>query len=89
MWAHYGTRLFYRSGGQLVEATVATSPALSVTTRRVLFDADYLTETFHANFDVMPDDKSFVMVKPLDEQRRLVVVVNWREELAARMAGHP
>jgi len=87
VWAHHGTRLFYRNRGQLVEASLVGAPALAVAARRVLFDANYLTETFHPNYDVMPDDKSFVMVKPVDEQRRLVVVLNWREELASRLAG--
>ncbi len=87
VWAHHGTRLFYRNRGQLIEASLVVAPTLSVAARRVLFDANYLTETFHANYDVMPDDKSFVMVKPVDNQRRLVVVLNWRDELAARLAG--
>ena len=87
VWAHHGTRLFYRNRGQMVEASLVAAPTLAVAARRVLFDANYLTETFHPNYDVMSDDKSFVMLKPVDEQRRLVVVLNWREELASQFAG--
>lgn len=36
---------------------------------------------------VAPDGKSFVMLRPVEEHRQLVMVVNWIEELRRRTAG--
>jgi Tol biopolymer transport system component len=87
VWARDGTHLFYRNGGQMIEATLVASPSLTVSSRRTLFEGAFLGAPFHANYDVMPDNKSFVMVEPVDEERPLVVVLNWREELRRRIAG--
>jgi hypothetical protein len=36
---------------------------------------------------VAPDGASFVMVRPVESKRRIVIVVNWVRELRQRMAG--
>ena len=87
LWAPHGLRLFYRTGDQVVEATIATSPSLRVTARRVLFSGPYGTDVFHPNYDVAPDGKSFLMVRPVDQSRGLVMVVNWARELRRRIGG--
>ena len=87
VWAPDGKRLFYRSGPQFIEASVTTAPAFAVTGRRMLFESTFLGAPFHANYDVMRDGKSFVMLEQVDEQRELVVTMNWREELRQRTTG--
>jgi eukaryotic-like serine/threonine-protein kinase len=87
LWAPQGLRLFYRAGDQVVEATIATSPSLRVTGRRVLFSGPYASDVFHPNYDVAPDGKSFLMVRPVDQSRGLVMVVNWARELRRRIGG--
>ena len=87
LWSRDGKHLFYRRVSQLVEATLTTSPSLALAGRRTLFDGNFLGGPFHANYDVMPDGKSFVMVKPADEDRQLVIALNWRAELRRRVAG--
>jgi hypothetical protein len=42
---------------------------------------------WHPNYDVAPDGKSLVMLRPVEEHRQLVMVVNWIEELRRRTAG--
>jgi hypothetical protein len=39
----------------------------------------YAREPFHANYDVAPDGKSFVFVRPVESRdaRGLYVVLNW------------
>jgi Tol biopolymer transport system component len=68
VWARSGRELFYRSGSAaepwLVAAAVATSGEFRVTSRTRLFSvANYEFATPHANFDVFPDARSFVMVR--------------------------
>jgi serine/threonine-protein kinase len=88
LWAPHGLTLYYRAGDQVVEATLAAAPDLRVVGRRVLFSGPYATDIFHPNWDVAPDGKSFLMVKPVDQSRGFVMVVNWAAELRRR-TGSP
>jgi serine/threonine-protein kinase len=87
LWDPDGTRLYYRTGDQVIEAAIATAPTLQVTGRRVLFSGLYSTDIFHPNYDVAPDGKSFLMIKPVDLSRGLIMVVNWARELRRRIGG--
>jgi hypothetical protein len=62
-------------------ATIRSAPALAVLARDTLFEGPYPTDPWHPNYDVAPDGRSFVMLRPVEEHRRLVMVVNWIEEL--------
>ena len=87
LWAPTGPlRIYYRTGDQVVEASIATDP-LRVTSRQVLFSGTYATDVFHPNYDVAPDGKSFLMIRPVDLSRGLVMVTNWRRELRRRAGG--
>jgi Tol biopolymer transport system component len=88
LWAPRGLTLYYRAGDQVVEAALAVTPSLRVVRRRVLFSGPYASDIFHPNWDVAPDGKSFLMVKPVDQSRGLVIVVNWAAELRRR-TGNP
>jgi Tol biopolymer transport system component len=87
LWAARGLTLYYRVGSEVVEATIATTPSLRVSGRRVLFSGPYATDIFHPNYDVARDGKSFLMVRPVDQSRGLVIVVNWARELRGRTGG--
>ena len=84
LWSPDGKQLYYRVGDRLMEATIATTPTLSVTGRRVVFAGPYASDIFHPNYDVAPDGKSFVMVRPPAGTLRVVMVVNWVRELQRR-----
>ena len=85
LWSPDGRRIYYRTGAALMAATVAGSPALAVTARETLFEGRFTTDPWHPNYDVAPDGRSFVMLRPVEEHRQLVVVVNWSEELRRRV----
>jgi len=68
VWARSGKELFFRSGGrqtpQLIAAAVEAAASFRITSRRPLFNvAGYENANPHANYDVFPDGKSFVMVR--------------------------
>ncbi len=84
LWSPDGRRLYYRSGANLYAATIITVPSLAVGARELVFNGPFATDIYHPNYDVAPDGKSFVMVRPVEENRDLVVVVNWNEELRRR-----
>ena len=52
----------------------------------MLFEGPYAQWVWHSNYGVHPDGKRFVMIKPVEGQQsaRLVVVLNWFEELRRR-----
>jgi len=85
LWSRDGRHIFYRSADQVWDASVAFAASPSVTSRRMLFRGTYGTDGYHANYDVDPDGRSFVMVKSVSGSRRLIMVVNWRAELRRRM----
>jgi eukaryotic-like serine/threonine-protein kinase len=84
LWSPDGRRLYYRAGPALMAASVAAVPAPAVTERDTLFTGEFSTSPWHQNYDVAPDGKSFIMLRPVDKHRQLVMVVNWVEELRRR-----
>jgi hypothetical protein len=88
LWAPNGRELFYLDGdGRLTTVPVRTSPTFNYGNSTTLFD----TRTFTVNvrsYDVSRDGQKFLMIKePLNVDpkpapaARLVVVLNWTEEL--------
>ncbi len=83
VWGPDGRELFYRSttSGQveLIAATMRTAPAVTVIARRSLFPvSDMLGTAPHANYDISPDGRTFVMVRR-SPATRIVVIQNLRE----------
>ena len=90
MWSPDGRELFYRrpSGGKVafMVAGVQLSPEVVITKRTELFDAsDYEPAQPHANYDVSPDGKSFVMLKRSPSS--YIVVIQNLLELVRRSRG--
>jgi serine/threonine-protein kinase len=87
VWSRDGKRLFYRTGGKMMAASLITSPEFAVTGRAELFKDDYLLAIApHANYDVSLDGTRFLMVKPTT-QVELSVVFGWLDEVRAKLAG--
>ena len=86
-WNGNGRELFYRNGNKMMVVDVSTSPELALSQPRVLFEQRYAfgPTTTIANYDVSPDGQRFVMVKDESGSGRLNVVLNWFEELKARV----
>ena len=88
VWSHRGSELFYRdASGNLVAVEVNTSPTFSLVRTTVLFPAARFTSLrFNPQYAVAPDDRRFLMVRPLETSTpdKLIVVENWFEELNAK-----
>jgi Tol biopolymer transport system component len=89
VWSADGTRLYYVSGSAVIEAKLATSPGLRVTSRDTAFSnvVNGLTGFAQANFDVTRDGSRIVIPSTESANYPLVVVPNWRTELHQRLAG--
>jgi Tol biopolymer transport system component len=87
VWSRDGGRLFYRSNGTLMAATLAKGGSFAVVSRDSLFsDRFQYAPNPHANFDVMADGKHFVFLKTVNEGN-MIVVANWKAAVRDRMAG--
>ncbi len=90
VWSPDGKELFYRETKEadpyLVSAGIATTPALHVTGRKRLFPiVDIVGTAPHANYDISPDGKTFVMVRRSPAAR--VVVIQNLPALVRRLRG--
>jgi eukaryotic-like serine/threonine-protein kinase len=95
VWSPDGRELFYHGGidnetrrePMLLAATIATQPALAVTSRKALFPATgIVTANPHSNFDVSPDGRSFVYVRS-NPSSRVIVIQNLPAMVASRRAS--
>jgi hypothetical protein len=77
VWSRDGREIFYRRLGanpELVAAAVDTRPGFRVVGRTSLFpDRVYEIATPHANYDVSPDGRSFVMIRRSSADRMVVL----------------
>ncbi|HXI20208.1 MAG TPA: hypothetical protein VNH46_03945, partial [Gemmatimonadales bacterium] len=88
VWSHSGRELFYRdAAGNLVAATLAPGPSFRVVSERALFSArGYATDILDHAYVVSADDRSFLFIRiPPSAGPPLVVVLNWFEELEAKV----
>ena len=95
VWRRRGGELYYRSGNKMMAVTVSTSPTFSAGAPRLLWEGTYSRGTgsscgmpgvASSSYDVSADGERFLMVRedaPPDATR-IVVVLNWGEEVKAR-----
>jgi len=88
MWSRDGRRLFYRGANKMMAASVSTTGGtFAVTSREALFDDVFMRTTNHANYDVAPDGKGFLMVQRGDSASTARIVVNLGAALRKRVKG--
>jgi serine/threonine-protein kinase len=88
LWARNGTELFYLSGtGAMTRVPIDTGPTFSAGTPMRLFDTRYYTGDTGRTYDVSADGQRFLMIKAAGAEQTptMVVVVNWSEELKAKL----
>ena len=93
LWAGNGRELFYLNGDKMMAVSLSTEPELRPSRPTELFEGRYgqaplfiVQELLY--HDVARDGQHFVMIKPVEsesEPTQLDVVLNWFEELKARV----
>jgi serine/threonine-protein kinase len=95
VWSPDGRELIYRSSTNaegrveptMMAATISTNPTLAVVSRKALFPAaGIVTATPHANYDVSPDGKRFLIVRS-NPSTRVMVMQNLAAMVARRRVG--
>jgi eukaryotic-like serine/threonine-protein kinase len=90
VWSRDGRELYYRETKQndpyLIAAAIVRTPALGVSRRERLFPISDIVGTGpHANYDISPDGKAFVMVRRSPSAR--IVVLQNLPALVRRIQG--
>jgi len=85
VWTRDGRELVYREDAgaisRLIAAEIRTAPTFEVVSRAPLFDVThYVTVEDHANYDVHPDGRSFVMVRST-QASQIHLIQNWVAQL--------
>ena len=81
-WSHDGRELYFRNGRNMMAVSVDTSGGIRTGRPRVLFQGDFEYAQRLRNYDVAPDGRFLMVQVPESAERgRLVVVINWFEEL--------
>ncbi|MHC4594440.1 MAG: protein kinase domain-containing protein [Planctomycetota bacterium] len=83
VWDPSGKALYYREGDKMMVVTVETDPKFSVSAPKELFSGRFESSWCSANYDITPDGKRFIMIKPEEgsEPTQVNIVLNWFEEL--------
>ena len=100
LWAPDGLELFYRNGDAVMAVSVKTEPTFSLETPKTLFQKTYAFLSIENgplyinSWDISPDGKQFLMLKPAASReeasvaegpRKINIVLNWFEELKDRV----
>ena len=89
VWSRDGGELFYREGPEgerFMAVTLGADPTLSASAPQLLFEGQFEETIFggqNSNYDVSPDGRRFVMVRPKNPQTPTAIhlVLNWPETL--------
>ena len=86
-WTLRGSELYFRNAMKFMAVDVKLRPALAVGKPRLLFEGDF--ELSHHDYGLLPDGRHFIMIQPVGKTppAEMHVVVNWSEELKARLAA--
>ena len=90
VWARNGREIFYRSGDKMMAVEVQTEPSFRLSKPKMLFEGRYEGADGwfgYANYDVTADGQRFLMIRSEEEPAptRIRVVLNWAEELKAKV----
>jgi serine/threonine-protein kinase len=87
VWSHSGRELFFLSRGQLMSVALAPSDRFRASAPEPLFPVgDYWQDGLHPSYAVGADDQSFLFVRREEgPAHRLVMVLNWFDELKAKV----
>ena len=101
LWSPDGQELFYRSGDATMDVDIETEPKFKHGNPKIIFRGTYSTNTLLKTattpWDIHPNGKKFLMIKPpastgavpaaAAPRLKINIVVNWFEELKQRVPG--
>jgi serine/threonine-protein kinase len=89
LWDRTGRTLYYRQPGRVLAVGMDPASGARTSEPRVVVSGDYLIHprNAHQNFDVAPDGRSLLLVRPAAGGPATVVAHHWGEEFRAMLTG--
>jgi len=86
-WTKQGAEIVFRNGNRMMAVGVSTNPEFTLGPPTLIFERQYAfgVALTAANFDVSPDGQRFIMIKADEGSTGLSLVLNWVEELKAKV----
>jgi hypothetical protein len=73
-------------GERIVGASLAWQTTPRVVGRKTVIQGSFYFGTGHATYDVMPNSRELVLLKPVGGDAEMVYAFNWAEEVRKRVA---
>ena len=81
VWSHDGRHLYYTIGQQLIDATLTGGASMAVASSSVFYEGMFIWDTGHPDFDVAPDGRSLLILRPVNGDLPITMVHDWKYEL--------
>jgi serine/threonine-protein kinase len=82
IWSPGGENIYYLTGGQLMSVDIQSDPSPKLGRPQPLFRTEqYRRNVNLRNYDIHPDGKRFLFIRPERRSDQLHVVLNWFSEL--------
>jgi Tol biopolymer transport system component len=85
LWARDGRHILYRAGTDVVSAAVSFGAEPAVTSRDTVARGPFLTQRFHADYDISPASGQLLMLEPVSKSVEPTIILNWAAALAQRL----
>ncbi len=80
VWSRDGHHLYYTIGQQIIDATLTGGTAMAVAARSVFFEGMFIWDTGHPDFDVAPDGRSLLILRPVNGDLPITLIHDWKFE---------
>ena len=91
LWSRDGRELFFLQGARLMSVGVTLGPAFSAAAPRLMYEGRFLRSTNNkTSWSITPDGQHFLRIQQVEPERavtRVNLVLNWFEELKAKVAS--
>jgi dipeptidyl aminopeptidase/acylaminoacyl peptidase len=88
LWSPTGRELFYRADRKIMAARITWQDGGARVEREALFDDIYGSSgNAHATYAVMPDGNHFVFGQSAGEEPKVIIVLDWFDEVRRRMSA--
>jgi len=76
-----GRTLYYRAPAGITAVALSPGAELTVGARRLVLASSEAADPTHPSYDVSPDGKQFLVLRPVGGEAKAIVIHNWRREL--------
>jgi len=81
LWDAAGRTLYYRAPAGITAVALSPGAELTVGARRLVLPSSEAADPTHPSYDVSPDGKQFLVLRPVGGEAKAIVIHNWRREL--------